>query len=391
MQTFDADRRRAGVGVLHALAPPHHAPDVETAAAAVVALHSTDPTSVVLSALARCPDATVADVEHALYGSRSMLRVMAMRRTVFVAPRATAVVCVAGAGDDVARRERSRLEKSVVEAGLADDPRAWLARVESVLLASLAVVGEATSAELAATDPLLASRVTIGTPAASATPTVTSRLLTILAAEGRLVRARPRGTWTSTQFRWTLLDTWCGPVDLPGPEDAAVALADLWLRTHGPATPDDLQWWTGWTKTRTRAALAGLETVDVDVEGRPGVALAHQLEPLPDPGPWTALLPALDPSAMGWKHRDFVLGPHRAALYDRNGNAGPTVWCDGRMVGGWSQTPDGEVVLRLLEPVSGEAERDLADRAAALTDLLGGVRLAARARAYTAVELELRG
>ena len=48
-----------------------------------------------------------------------------------------------------------------------------------------------------------------------------------------------------------------------------------------------------------------------------------------------ALLPVLDATTMGWKHRDFYLDPeHTPYLFDTNGNAGPTVWCDGRIIGG---------------------------------------------------------
>ena len=36
---------------------------------------------------------------------------------------------------------------------------------------------------------------------------------------------------------------------------------------------------------------------------------------------------------MGWKERDWFLGEHAEPLFDRNGNAGPTVWRDGRVVG----------------------------------------------------------
>ena len=78
-----------------------------------------------------------------------------------------------------------------------------------------------------------------------------------------------------------------------------------------------------------------------------------------------ALLPALDPTVMGWKERTWYLGDHQAQLFDRNGNAGPTVWLDGRIVGGWAQRPDGSVAVELLEGlppearerVSAEAER----------------------------------
>ena len=93
---------------------------------------------------------------------------------------------------------------------------------------------------------------------------------------------------------------------------------------------------------------------------------------------------------MGWKHRDFCLGPHREQLYDVNGNAGPTVWADGRVVGGWAQRDDGEVVVRLLDDVGTETSARIGQRAAELTTMLGDVRLKARARGWTPVEHELR-
>jgi hypothetical protein len=67
------------------------------------------------------------------------------------------------------------------------------------------------------------------------------------------------------------------------------------------------------------------------------------------PDDWVALLPALDPTVMGWKERDWYLGGHAGDLFDRNGNAGPTVLHNGKVVGGWAQRPDGEVVYELQE------------------------------------------
>ena len=179
-------------------------------------------------------------------------------------------------------------------------------------------------------------------------------------------------------------------MELPDTDTASSTVARLWLTSYGPATVDDLQWWTGWTKTRTKAALATLDTVEVDLDGATGLLLADDAEPVPEPDPWVALLPALDPSAMGWKHRDFCLGPHREQLYDVNGNAGPTVWAGGRIVGGWAQRDDGEVVVRLLDDVGTDVSTRIDERAAALTTMLGDVRLKARARGWTPVERELR-
>ncbi len=95
--------------------------------------------------------------------------------------------------------------------------------------------------------------------------------------------------------------------------------------------------------------------VEVDLDGAAGYVLAGDLEPTPVPEPSAVLLPTLDPTTMGWKERDWYLGPHASTLFDSNGNAGPTVWWDGRVVGGWSQRRDGEIVYRLLEDVGADA------------------------------------
>ena len=74
------------------------------------------------------------------------------------------------------------------------------------------------------------------------------------------------------------------------------------------------------------------------------VVLPDDLDPTPDPPPYAALLPGLDPTTMGWQDRGWFLGEHAKALFDTNGNAGPTLWWDGRVVGGWAQRRSGEVV-----------------------------------------------
>jgi hypothetical protein len=90
---------------------------------------------------------------------------------------------------------------------------------------------------------------------------------------------------------------------------------------------------------------------------------------------------------MGWKRREWYLGPHGPALFDSAGNAGPSVWCDGRIVGGWGQPESGEVTFRLLEDVGAEARAAVDAEAERLGTWLGGVRVAPRFR--TSLELEL--
>jgi hypothetical protein len=115
----------------------------------------------------------------------------------------------------------------------------------------------------------------------------------------------------------------------------------------------------------------------VDLDGTEGLVLAGDTES-PALEPFVTLLPGLDPSTMGWKHRDWYLGAHRSRIFDANGNGGPTVWVDGRIVGGWAQRKTGEVVFRLLEDIGAERADQVAARAAALEAVMGEARVVVR-------------
>jgi hypothetical protein len=382
MQRFDDDGRRRRLGIRHRLVRSARDHDVVAAAASVVALHATDPSSTFISAWARTADGLgVTDVERALYDDRSLVRVMAMRRTVFVAPAETVPVLLAGAADDVAREERRKLV-ALLGAGGIDQPAAWLREVERVAVDIVSGLGEATPADLVAADPRLATTVVLAPGSRNeATVRIVSRVLTMLGAEGRIVRGRPKGSWTSTQYRWSTLERWSPQAAVAvDPLVAEAELARLWLARFGPAPEADLTWWAKWTKTRTRRALAAAGAVEVEVGGVAGWALADDLEQTPPVEPWVALLPALDPTPMGWKNRDFYLGEHAPALFDTTGNIGATAWCDGRVVGGWAHLPSGEIAIRLLDDIGAEASAALHAQAEQLAATIGDVRLTARGR-----------
>lgn len=390
MQHFDVAERRRRLGVSHRLAPGTRDADVVAAAASVVALHGTDPGSTFLAAWARTEGVGVAEVERALYDDRTLVRLMAMRRTVFVVPTPDVPAVLAGASDDVAREERRKLLALLAAGGFSSD---WLAEVEQIAMGVVHELGDVTPADLMAADDRLSTTVVLAPGSRNEnTVKIASRLLNVLSAEGKVVRGRPKGSWTSTQFRWSALDRWAPSAAVEiGSVEAEAQLARLWLARFGPATADDLTWWTKWTKTRTRRALAAAGAVAVDLAGVPGVALPDDLEPTPEVEPWGALLPALDPTTMGWKARDWYLGDHGPVLFDTTGNAGPTLWWDGRIVGGWAHLPSGEIAMRLLEDVGAEARSELEAQAERLAAKLGAVRLAARGRRYSPLETELLG
>jgi hypothetical protein len=328
----------------------------------------------------------VSAIERALYEDRTLVRMHGMRHTVFVFPAALTAVVHASTGLAVAARARTQLVQDMAAAGAPD--AAWLKEVEESALAALARRGQATAAELAEDEPRLRERFAYA-PGKSyeGVHTVSSRLLRLLGVEGRVVRGRPLGSWTSTQFRWALAPEH-PELDVA---DAQRELLERWLAVCGPATEADLKWWTGWRAAEVRRALTSMGARRVSLDEGPGYVVAGDAEPVAAPErPWAALLPALDPTAMGWRQRDWYLTPGlRPALFDRSGNVGPTVWWNGRVVGGWAQRPDGEIVWRLLdaEGAGREAETAVAERAERLSRLLGTTRVTPRFR--TPLEREL--
>jgi len=403
MHRIDVAERRRRVAARHGLRPqdgPGGGPaagqsnaaagrsgDPADVARSLVALHATDPATVYLSVRARmAAPVTTAAIEESLYERRDLVRMLAMRRTVFVVPAESVPVVQAAATDRIAKDQRAALIKLLNQTDTVPDPEPWLADVERSVLRLLADMGgTATAAELSAAEPRLKTTVLLaaGKPYEAA-QTITSRVLLVLSAQGRIVRGRPIGSWLSQQYRWALTEHWLagsvGSVGTVSAADARTELARQWLATFGPAPLSDLKWWTGWTMTQVRQAVTGLGAVEVDLGGSTSVALPDDLDSTADPGDWAALLPGLDPTVMGWSDRSWFLGPHARALFDSTGNAGPTIWLNGRVVGGWAQRGDGEIAVRLLEDVGADAQALVEAEAERLGTWLSGVRVIPRFR-----------
>ncbi|MET8224313.1 winged helix DNA-binding domain-containing protein [Streptomyces sp. NPDC004082] len=383
--------RRARLALRHRLAGPARAAGPEEVADSLVALHGTDPATVYLAVGARLaePGKTVAGLERALYEDRTLVRMHGMRHTVFVFPAALTAVVHASTGLAVAAKARAGLLDQLAEGSGGRLTEEWLAEVEAATLAALARRGEATVDELVADEPRLRERFTYGAGRGyESEQTVSSRLMRVLGVEGRVVRGRPLGTWTSTRFRWAVAP----PHPELVPAEAQSDLMGRWLAACGPATEEDLKWWTGWKVTDVRRALAAAGAAAVSLDGGvTGYVADGDAGPVTGPAePWAALLPGLDPTAMGWRDRDWFLAPDlRPALFDRSGNVGPTVWWNGQVVGGWAQRPDGEVVWRVLDAagLGREGREAVAAEAARLSAWVGGVRVTPRFR--TPLEREL--
>lgn len=381
MRLVTDDERRARLGLRHHLAPSAQAPDAATAADGVVCLHATDPATITLSARARVAGLQTSDLDHALYDERTLVKHLAMRRTLFVFPRATLPAAQAAASDGVAARERRKLIGDVERAGLHADGAAWLDAACDAVRAALADGRTATMVELRRELPLLEGAIEFGQGKSwGGTMPVGPRVLTVLSAGGEIVRATNAGGWSVSRPRWAATAHWLGePIERLAFADGTKELVRRWLRAFGPGTEADLKWWLGSTLRAVRAALADLQAVEVELEGGGrGWLLPDDLDPVAPPDPWAALLPPLDPTTMGWQERAFYLSGYRPQLFDTAGNGGATAWWDGRIVGGWRQRDDGSVELQYLEDPGADGRAALAREAARLTEWFGGVRVLGR-------------
>ena len=243
----------------------------------MVVLHATDPATVHLSVAARVPGSEVASTERALYDDRALIRMLGMRRTVFVVPTSFAPVVQAACTDDIAMKQRKLLVKHLTEAGIAGRGRAagqWLRAVEESTATALTLRGSATAQELSADEPRLRSRLAMAPGKTyAAQPYVTSRVLFQLAADGRIVRGRPLGTWLSGQHQWSPAENWL-PRWVSATSRPRRRRGRRW-RAPGCSRSDQARWPTcsggaGWTLGQTRKALIAVEAVEVDA-GRLGV------------------------------------------------------------------------------------------------------------------------
>lgn len=374
MRHVTDEERRARLAIRHALGPAFRVASPEAATAAMTVLHATEPASVYLSCWARGTAFELADLDRALYDERTLVKQLGMRRTLFVFPRDLLPAVWPSASARVAAFERARMAKQIVKSGLAEDGGAWLDAARAEVLAVLAGAPDGrTAKDIRAAVPMIDVRAGLSAAESFSSTSV----LVYLGVSGDIMRGANTGRWYSSRPRWTLARDWLG--DVPpwwSAGDGYRELVRRWLVTFGPGTEDDIVWWLGATKAVVRAALAELGAVAVSLDGGgAGWLLPDDLAEVPDPGHWVALLPVLDPTAMGWRHRGFYLGPHGEQIFDFRGNAGTTAWVDGRVVGCWVQDDAGAVRLRLLETVSAWARRDLAAEAARLSAWLGRQRI----------------
>ena len=372
------------------LLPSSRLTDVVQVTRDVVALHATDPTTPYLSLWARSQNFQRQALDNALYERRELVRLLCMRVTLHVVPSDQATFFFQAYAERRTSTELRDGASLLVQAGLCKERAAGkrLNKLHQQVLDVLTRQGPGTVREIGQAVPELQAKIqhSVG-KSYEGEFSIGSRLISSMCALGMLVRTRPSGTWRSNLYEYAALADWLPDVNLDSVslEQARTWLVRRYLSAFGPATLDDVVWWTGLTKGETKKALQSLEPMieKTSIEGLDGEYLILTDDIQRPQGLLNAhpvfLLPALDPYIMGYHDRRRFLSPeHSDKVFDRAGNAMPTVWVNGRVVGAWGQRQDGSVVYGLFESVSKKEQSLLTSEARRLESFLDGEYLAPR-------------
>lgn len=329
---------------------------------AVVAVYSSHPTAP-LSLLARCPNLTAAAFT-ALEESRRVVRIPAMRTSIFLAPAETAARIFAAT--------RQPLEKFAGRLKYAGFDTAAYERLKEQILPELREPVDAATVQAAfAAD----ANVSIG--------------LRILSREGLVLRVG--GSLRADTLRYVATEAWLGqPLEPRDPDESLAWLAEAYLRGFGPARVADFAWWSGAPKRRAAAALARVPTVDVGegylLPADQAADFARAEPPAPDA---LALLPKWDAYTMGYApngRQRLLADEHLSSAYTgpggpaTSGDGLPLVLCGGRAVAAWRHRFSGDRMAVEVTPLAGETVNLPDDAFAGIGTLLGATHLAVSVR-----------
>jgi hypothetical protein len=321
-------------------------------------LHATSPMVPYLSLRARHIDFDRVQLQNALYDERSLAKVLCMRNTLFVLPKDLLPVAYQATKkqrDATVDRYLRHHEFSRPEYG-----RCVATVIDFMGSESL------TAAEIK--EGLKDERLAV--------------VADLMPNDWQLIRARPRGSWRSSLQEYGVFQNWFPDVDLESlsAEDAQASLVSHYLSSFGPATEDDVVWWTGLGKREIRRALARIDrhAAEIEIEELGGGFLllerqSQDLVTVPEIGGEATFLPSLDPYIMGYKGRARFLDPDNySQVFDRAGNALPTIWLDGRVIGVWMEDRKRRSLqLLLFDEAKVELSAQLKEEAENLSRFLG--------------------
>jgi hypothetical protein len=342
----------------------------------IVALHATSATTPYLSLWARMRGFQPADLDQAFYVDRQLIRLEAMRGTLFITTVATAPMLF-----QATRPSETELAKWLQEWRI---PQSEYRTLADNLLAILRDGGKPLSVIRTLVPERLVraiERPVGGSPNRMANLNV---VLAGLMRQGLVVSEKATEPLLTTGAnRYALVFQLYPGLKLEGVkrEDALTWLVRRYVEAFGPVQEEDIAWWAGISNSETDGALAelGAELHRFSIERLPGeyVMLEADYGRLaqfkPSKTPSVSLLPYEDPYTKGFKARTRLIDPEYEKLAYVGGGVEPTLVVDGRIVGVWNRAIEerrGPLTLRLFQSLKGSLRKTLVHKAKALGKLM---------------------
>jgi Winged helix DNA-binding domain len=325
--------------------PP--AADPESVARRLLAIQAQDARGARLAIRARTTGLTAADVDRALTVGRTLVITWLCRGTLHLVRSEDYPWLHALTTPQLFTANARRLAQEGVSAGAAD-------RAVAVIVRSLADAGPLTRTQLG--ERIAAAGVRTEGQALV-------HLLMLACLRGHAVR----GPMIARQQAYVLVRDWLGEPAAVERERALAELARRYLDGHGPADERDLARWAGITLRDARAALGAIASeLRTRADGLVEPAAGDRV---PGPPP-VRLLGPFDPALLGWRSREWILGPYDSKVVG-GGLFRAVALAGGGAIATWALR-DGEVVLEPLLRLRREHAGPLAAEAADVVRFLAG-------------------
>ncbi|MFX1319177.1 MAG: winged helix DNA-binding domain-containing protein [Promethearchaeota archaeon] len=342
----------------------------------IIALHATSATSPYLSLFARMAKFQRGSLDRELYANRNLIRLASMRRTLFILPTATAPM--------VFQATRAAKATSAEQLKVWGIPQSEYQRIADSIYAALKDGPQPLRIIKQSMSPGLIRTIKLPVGKQVASMTNINVVMTILVQHGKVFSEKYTDPiLTRHENRYALMGIVYPQLDLESisHEDAQVQLLKRYIEVFGPVNEEDAAWWTGIGKSQIRTAMALLEPelVQIQIKGSLGEYVMLEsdfaaMKKFKAPRSLPALLlPYEDPYPKGYSIRNRLVKPeHEDKVYIR-GEAQPTVWVNGKIIGTWNRVfdnPGDAMTIQLFQSIGRSEKTTITTMAQAMFQLM---------------------
>ncbi len=277
-----------------------------------------------LSLFARKPDFKRDQLDKILYDQATIAKIRGPRREMFILPANQIPKVYQATADKSQKASRGLL----FQQGLSATTYTQLSTEILALLADKSMTKEQIKDELAIEEDV-------------------SAILNMMCDECLILRGRPASGWLDENIYFARFGDVFPDLNLQGvsEKEAISQLVHFYLRSYGPATENDISWWTGLGKIRIRAALRTLGELVSQLRAcgsnQRFLILSEELPYLQQTpnlkeGITLRFLPHLDPYFMGYIDRDRYSDMEEYdRIFDLEGRVTNTLLVNGDIKGVW--------------------------------------------------------